>query len=115
MADQPQADNKASKNDQKPSKKLKASTVKDEISKGKTMTGARPDQININPVQEDIDSAFDSHFEPELNELTMQQRIKKGINLRRIENKVQLAKKRSLLRKGTGKVIAKESKNVLPL
>ena len=33
--------------------KLKSSTVKDAISKSKTMTGARPDIININPVQEE--------------------------------------------------------------
>ena len=114
MANQPNTDNtdnKASKNDQKPaSKKLKTSTVKDEISAGRTMTGAKPDQININPVQEELDDAFDSYFESDLNELTMQQRIKKGINLRRIENKVQSAKKRALLRKGTAKVIAKRAK-----
>ena len=114
MANQPNTDNtdnKASKNDQKPSsKKLKTSTVKDEISAGRTMTGAKPDQININPVQEELDDAFDSYFESDLNELNMQQRIKKGINLRRIENKVQLAKKRALLRKGTAKVIANRAK-----
>ena len=36
----------------KQSNKLKSSTVKDVISKTKTLTGSRPDQININPVQE---------------------------------------------------------------
>ena len=42
----------AKKETSKPSKKLKASTVKDVISKNRTMTGSPPDQININPVQE---------------------------------------------------------------
>lgn len=36
----------------KPSAKLKSSTVKDAISKSRTMTGSRPDQINVNPIQE---------------------------------------------------------------
>lgn len=33
-------------------KKLKSSTVNDVISRTRTMTGSRPDEININPVQE---------------------------------------------------------------
>lgn len=37
-------------------KKLKSSTVKDEISqKGVTITGDKPDQININPMQEEVE------------------------------------------------------------
>ena len=40
------------KENSKPSKKLKSSTVKDVISKTRTMTGSPPNQININPVQE---------------------------------------------------------------
>lgn len=35
--------------------KLKSATVKDIISKGRTMTGSRPDEININPVQEAVE------------------------------------------------------------
>lgn len=41
----------------KKSSKLKSSTVKDVISKTRTMTGSKPDQININPIQE-INQAF---------------------------------------------------------
>jgi hypothetical protein len=41
----------------KPSAKLKSSTVKDAISRTKTMTGSRPDQINVNPIQE-LNQAF---------------------------------------------------------
>ena len=105
-------DNKAAKNDAKSSKakKLKSSTVNDEISKGRTLTGARPDQININPVQENIDAQFETFFEKDLNELNIQQRLKKSVNLRRIESKLQLAKKRALLRRGSGKTIARRAK-----
>lgn len=42
----------AKKETSKPSKKLKSATVKDVISKTRTMTGSPPDQININPFQE---------------------------------------------------------------
>ena len=105
-------DNTAAKNDAKSSKakKLKSSTVNDDISKGRTLTGARPDQININPVQENIDSQFETYFEKDLNELNIQQRLKKSVNLRRIESKLQLAKKRALLRRGSGKTIARRAK-----
>lgn len=41
----------------KPSTKLKSSRVDDVISRTKTMTGSRPDQINVNPIQE-INQAF---------------------------------------------------------
>lgn len=41
----------------KPSAKLKSSTVKDAISKSRTMTGSKPDEININPIQE-LNQAF---------------------------------------------------------
>jgi hypothetical protein len=41
----------------KPSAKLKSSTVKDAISRTKTMTGSKPDQINVNPIQE-LNQAF---------------------------------------------------------
>ena len=44
----------AKKEASKPSKKLKSTTVKDVISKNRTMTGSPPDQININPVQESM-------------------------------------------------------------
>jgi hypothetical protein len=42
----------AKKETKKPSKKLASSTVKDVISKSRTMTGSPPNQININPFQE---------------------------------------------------------------
>lgn len=41
----------------KPSSKLKSSTVKDAISRTRTMTGSKPDQINVNPIQE-LNQAF---------------------------------------------------------
>jgi len=44
----------AKKESSKASKKLKSSTVKDVISKTRTMTGSPSDQININPVQESM-------------------------------------------------------------
>jgi hypothetical protein len=44
----------AKKESSKQSKKLKSTTVKDVISKNRTMTGSPPDQININPVQESM-------------------------------------------------------------
>ena len=42
----------SSKDDNKPKKKLKTGTVSDPVSKGKTISGDRPDQINLNPIQE---------------------------------------------------------------
>ena len=104
------SDNNSTVNDNKPSKKMKSSTVKDEISKGKTLTGKKPDEININPVQEAINSEFENYFETDLNELNIQQRMKKALNIRRIENRLQIAKKRALLRVGSGKTIAKRAK-----
>jgi len=44
---------KDKKTSAKNSKKLKSSTVKDAISKRRTLTGSPPDQININPIQEE--------------------------------------------------------------
>ena len=99
------------KKDNKPSSKnMKSSTVTDEISKGRTLTGKKPDEININPMQEAINSEFENYFETDLNELNIQQRMKKALNIRRIENKLQLAKKRALLRRGSGKTIARRAK-----
>lgn len=50
MADKaPEKDKAATKK----SSKLKASTVKDVISRTRTMTGSRPDQIDINPIKEE--------------------------------------------------------------
>lgn len=46
MTDKDKKDNNTSK------KKLKTGTVNDPISKGRTLTGSRPDQINLNPIQE---------------------------------------------------------------
>ena len=40
---------------QRQPKKMVTSTVKDVISKGRTMTGKKPDQIDINPVKENSD------------------------------------------------------------
>ena len=101
----------ADKKDNKPSsKKMKSSTVTDEISKGRTLTGKKPDEININPMQEAINSEFENYFEADLNELNIQQRMKKALNIRKIENKLQLAKKRALLRRGSGKTIARRAK-----
>ena len=40
---------------QRQPKKMVSSTVKDVISKGRTMTGKRPDQIDMNPVRENSD------------------------------------------------------------
>ena len=103
----PPADKKDNK---KSSKKMKSSTVTDEISKGRTLTGKKPDEININPMQEAINSEFENYFETDLNELNIQQRMKKALNIRKIENRLQLAKKRALLRRGSGKTIAKRAK-----
>jgi hypothetical protein len=101
----------ADKKDNNPSsKKMKSSTVTDEISKGRTLTGKKPDEININPMQEAINSDFENYFEADLNELNIQQRMKKALNIRKIENKLQLAKKRALLRRGSGKTIARRAK-----
>ena len=105
------SDNNSTVNDNKTSsKKMKSSTVKDEISKGRTLTGKKPDEININPMQEAINSEFENYFETDLNELNIQQRMKKALNIRKIENRLQLAKKRALLRRGSGKTIARRAK-----
>ena len=101
----------AQKTDGKKSKKMKTSSTKgDAIDKGKTLTGSRPDAINMNPVYTHVNNSFETSFGDELNELNVQQRMKKGLNFRRIQSKVQLAKKRAMLRKGSGKVIAKRAK-----
>ena len=101
----------AQKTDGKKSKKMKASSTKgDAIDKGRTLTGSKPDAINMNPVYTHVNNSFEASFGDELNELNVQQRMKKSINFRRIQGKVQLAKKRSMLRKGSGKVIAKRAK-----
>jgi hypothetical protein len=90
---------------------MKASSTKgDAIDKGKTLTGSKPDAINMNPIYTHVNNSFENSFGDELNELTIQQRMKKGLMFRRIQGKVQLAKKRSMLRKGSGKVIAKRAK-----
>ena len=101
----------AQKTDGKKSKKMKASSTKgDAIDKGKTLTGSKPDAINMNPIYTHVNNSFENSFGDELNELNVQQRMKKSINFRRIQGKVQLAKKRSMLKKGSGKVIAKRAK-----
>lgn len=54
---------------QRQPKKMVSSTVKDVISKGRTMTGKKPDQIDINPVKENSDlfkqvsDIYDKFFE----------------------------------------------------
>ena len=54
---------------QRQPKKMVSSTVKDVISKGRTMTGKKPDQIDINPVKENTDlfkqvaDIYDKFFE----------------------------------------------------
>ena len=101
----------AQKTDAKKNKKMKASSTKgDAIDKGKTLTGSKPDAINMNPIYTHVNNSFEASFGDELNELTIQQRMKKGLMFRRIQGKVQLAKKRSMLKKGSGKVIAKRAK-----
>ena len=108
----------AQKTDGKKNKKMKASSTKgDAIDKGKTLVGrtelnpsGRPDAINMNPIYTHVNNSFEANFGDELHELNAQQRLKKGVNFRRIQGKVQLAKKRSMLRKGSGKVIAKRAK-----
>lgn len=47
--------NKVEVSKKKPNNKLKSSKVDDAISRSKTMTGSRPDEININPVQEEVE------------------------------------------------------------
>jgi hypothetical protein len=101
----------AQKTDGKKNKKMKASSTKgDAIDKGRTLTGSKPDAINMNPIYTHVNNSFEASFGDELNELTIQQRMKKGLMFRRIQGKVQLAKKRSMLKKGSGKVIAKRAK-----
>lgn len=54
---------------QKQARKMNTSTVKDVISKGKTMTGKRVDQIDINPVKENselfklVSKEYDNFYE----------------------------------------------------
>ena len=115
MADQqdqnPGDSQPAEKTDGKKSKKMKTSSTKnDAIDKGKTLTGSKPDAINMNPVYTNVNSSFEANFGDELNELTTQQRMKKALNFRKIQSKVQIAKTKSMLRKGSGKVIAKRAK-----
>jgi hypothetical protein len=101
----------AQKTDNKKNKKMKASSTKgDAIDKGKTLTGSKPDAINMNPIYTHVNNSFEASFGDELNELNTQQRMKKGLMFRRIQSKVQLARKKAMLRKGSGKVIAKRAK-----
>jgi len=70
-SDQAETPDSPPKQDNKPAKKMKASTVKDEISKGQTMLGktednpsGKPDPINLHPIYNsaDIDAMFDKHI-----------------------------------------------------
>jgi hypothetical protein len=89
----------------------KSSTKGDDIDKGRTMTGSKPDKIDMNPeFYHNVNSSFEADFGTPINELNVQQRLKKALNFRKIKSKVQMAKKRAMLRKGTGKVIAKRAK-----
>ena len=117
--DQNPGDSQPAQNtDGKKSKKMKTSSTKgDAIDKGKTLVGrtelnpsGRPDAINMNPIYTHVNNSFEASFGDELNELNTQQRMKKALNFRRIQGKVQLAKKKAMLRKGSGKVIAKRAK-----
>lgn len=95
----------------KSTKMQKSSTKGDAIDKGRTMTGAKPDKIDMNPeFYHNVNSSFEADFGTPINELNVQQRLKKALNFRKIKSKVQLAKKRAMLRKGSGKVIAKRAK-----
>lgn len=95
----------------KSTKMQKSSTKGDAIDKGRTMTGSKPDKIDMNPeFYHNVNSSFEADFGTPINELNVQQRLKKALNFRKIKNKVQLARKRAMLRKGTGKVIAKRAK-----
>ena len=95
----------------KTTKMQKSSTKGDAIDKGHTMTGSKPDKIDMNPeFYHNVNSSFEADFGTPINELNVQQRLKKALNFRKIKSKVQLAKKRAMLRKGTGKVIAKRAK-----
>jgi hypothetical protein len=95
----------------KSTKMQKSSTKGDAIDKGHTMTGSKPDKIDMNPeFYHNVNSSFEADFGTPINELNVQQRLKKALNFRKIKSKVQLAKKRAMLRKGTGKVIAKRAK-----
>jgi hypothetical protein len=95
----------------KSTKMQKSSTKGDAIDKGRTMTGSKPDKIDMNPeFYHNVNSSFEADFGTPINELNVQQRLKKALNFRKIKSKVQLAKKRAMLRKGSGKVIAKRAK-----
>jgi hypothetical protein len=95
----------------KSTKMQKSSTKGDAIDKGRTMTGSKPDKIDMNPeFYHNVNSSFEADFGTPINELNVQQRLKKALNFRKIKSKVQMAKKRAMLRKGTGKVIAKRAK-----
>jgi hypothetical protein len=95
----------------KSTKMQKSSTKGDDIDKGRTMTGSKPDKIDMNPeFYHNVNSSFEADFGTPINELNVQQRLKKALNFRKIKSKVQMAKKRAMLRKGTGKVIAKRAK-----
>ena len=108
----------AQKTDGKKSKKMKASSTKgDAIDKGKTLLGrtelnpsGRPDSINMNPIYTHVNNSFENNFGDDLNELNNQQRLKKALNFKRLKGKIQLARKKSMSKKGSGKVIAKRAK-----
>ena len=106
----PPSDKPTNNDTKKPSTKLKTGKVKDDISKGRTVSGSKPDEININPMMEL--QTLDQKFASALNELNIQQRLKKSMNMRRIEGKIQLAKKKAMLRRGSGKVIAKRARTM---
>ncbi len=92
-------------------KKMVTKKHNDPIDKGLTMTGAIPDKIIINPEQKNLlNNSFGNFFGEPINELTTQQRMKKAINFKRIKSKVELARNKSMLRKGSAKVIAKRAK-----
>lgn len=108
----------AQKTDGKKSKKMNTSSTKgDAIDKGKTLLGrtelnpsGRPDAINMNPIYTHVNNSFENNFGDDLNELNNQQRLKKALNFKRLKGKIQLSRKKSMSKKGSGKVIAKRAK-----
>lgn len=69
---------------------------------------------HIKSIKEDLNDLFDELFtgDEQLDEITMQQRLRKAMTMRRYQGRIELARKRSLLRRANTKVITNRARKL---
>jgi len=69
---------------------------------------------HIKSIKEDLDDLFDELFteEEQLDEITLQQRMKRAMIMRRYQSRIELARKRSMLRRANTKVITNRARKL---